>query len=136
SFSQRLAAGGTRVAFDVQDTAGHNVYYFLTQTSSGFLTFSYNVGGGAQFYYAPSATEDTLFGSGVILKVAISWDGSISKLYLNDTLVQSSPYTPPAPNWSSASVFDLGALDYAPYGGVDASSDIIDEFTVYPSATP
>jgi hypothetical protein len=60
----------------------------------------------------------------------MSWDGSVAKLFLNDKLVQQSPYATPTPNWSAASNFDLGAYEYLSYGGYNASDDIIDEFIV------
>jgi len=132
SFTQRQSsAGSPRYAFDVRDGNGH-LFYFLTQVSFGRLLFSYIVGGVAQFYYAPQGAEDTLFGNGVILKVAITWDGSVSKLYFNGTLVQTAAYTKPTPNWTSASNFDLGAYEYLTYGGYNANDDVIDEFTVAP----
>jgi len=132
SFTQRqTTAAGVRGAFDVlDDQASRHLFYFITQVSSGSLLFSYTVGSGAQFYYVPRGTEDTLFGNGSILKVTITWDGSVSKLYLNDTQVQSSSYTKPTPNWTATSVFDLGAIESAPYGGYNSSDDVIDEFTV------
>ena len=88
------------------------------------------MGGGAQYYYAALGTEDTLFGAGVLLKVTITWDGSTSKLYLNDTQVQSSHYTQPTANWTANSVFDLGATEYMNLGGYNSSDDVIDEFSV------
>ena len=66
------------------------------------------------------------------MKVTLGWDGSNVKLYLNDTLVQSSPYTLPTANWTAASVFDLGAYEYQTFGGFNVSDDVIDEFTVGP----
>ena len=45
-------------------------------------------------------------------------------------LVQSGFYTKPSPNWTAASVFDLGAQEYFNYGGYSSCDDIIDEFTV------
>ena len=60
----------------------------------------------------------------------MTWDGSVAKVYLNDTLVQQSSYATPTPNWSANSNFDLGALDYPGNGAYDACDDIIDEFTV------
>jgi hypothetical protein len=80
----------------------------------------------------PSGTEDTLFGNGVTLKVALRWDGSVLNLYLNDILVKSSPYTIPTANWTAASIFDLGAYEYQNSGGYNSSDDVIDEFTVLP----
>ena len=131
-FAQRQSsAAAARVAFDVRDdNVNNHVFYFLTQASSGYLSFAYSVGGGAQYYYAALGTEDTLFGAGVLLKVTITWDGSTSKLYLNDTQVQSSPYSQPTPNWTANSVFDLGATEYMNLGGYNSSDDVIDEFSV------
>ncbi len=106
------------------------MFYFLTQVSSGSLVFSYVVGGATQYYYVPSGTQDALFGNGVVMKVTITWDGHVSKLYLNDVQVQSANYTTVTPNWSAASIFNLGAMRQAPYGGYNAEDDIIDEFTV------
>jgi hypothetical protein len=47
--------------------------------------------------------------------------------------VKSISYTPPTPNWTSAAVFDLGAYEYATFGGYNVCDDIIDEFTVLPN---
>ena len=62
--------------------------------------------------------------------MALTWNGSVLNLYLNDTLVKSSPYTAPTPNWSAASIFDLGAYVYQTFGGYNGSDDVIDEFTL------
>jgi len=130
SFAQRQAsAPSPRYTFDVRDASNH-LFYFLTEVTSGRLVFSYTVGGVAQFYYVRQGTEDTLFGSGVLLNVTLTWSSGVSKLYLNNMLVQSATYTPPTPNWTSASNFDLGAYEYMTYGGYNVSDDIIDEFTV------
>jgi hypothetical protein len=86
TFAQRQTLRASpRMAFDVRDANGH-LFYFLTEISFGRLVFSYTVGGAAQFYYVPQGTEDALFGNGAILKVTMKWDGSLSKLYLNDVL--------------------------------------------------
>jgi hypothetical protein len=134
TFAQRKAsASSPRYAFDVRDNnANNHVFYFLTEISQGFLVFSYRVGNTTQFYYVPAGTEDSLFGNGVILKVGLTWDGSTMRLYLNNTPVQSTSYTITAPNWTSASVLDIGAYEYATYGGFNVSDDIIDEFTLAP----
>jgi hypothetical protein len=130
SFAQRQAsASSPRYAFDVRDASNH-LFYFFTEVSSGSLIFTYSVGAGAQYYYVPSGTENTLFGSGTILNVTIIWDAGLAHLYLNNSLVQTSSYTPPTPNWTSASNFDLGAYEYLTYGAYDVSDDVIDEFTV------
>jgi hypothetical protein len=54
----------------------------------------------------------------------------VVNLYLNDTLVKSTPYIKPTPNWTAASNFDLGAYEYLTAGGYNGSDDVIDEFTV------
>ena len=130
SYAQRQAsATGQRFAFDVRDGAGNHLFYFRTQISSG-LQFSYSVNGGAQFYWAPAGTEDALFGNGVKMDVLITWNGSTSSLYLNGRLVQSGGYTKPTPSWTAASIFDLGAYEYANAGGYNVLDDIIGGFTV------
>jgi hypothetical protein len=133
SFAQRQAtASAARYAFDVRDNNPSNhLFSFLTQTTSGYLVFSYIVGGNAIFYYVPQGTEDTLFGNGVLLEVTITWNGSTTSLYLNNTLVKTSAYTTPVPNWTAASNFDLGAFEYSIYGGYNSSDDVIAEFTVW-----
>ena len=138
SFAQRQTTQTqARYAFDVRDNdANNHLFYFMTQPTSAYLLFSYRVGGAVQFYFVPTGTEDTLFGSGVSLKVTIMWDGSVSKLYLNDTLVQSSSDAKATPNWTTASTFDLGAYEYLTFGGYNSSDDVIDEFTVSTSSTP
>ena len=89
--------------------------------------------GSGSYYYVPVGAEDTLFGNGVILQVNMSWSNAGVNLYLNNTLVKSIPYTVPAPNWTAASIFDLGAYEYFTFGGYNISDDAIDEFTVWPS---
>ena len=131
SFAQRqTTAAAPRYTFDVRDGNGNHLFYFLTHVSSGYLYFNYKVAGAPLYYWLAHGTEDTLFGSGVILKVTLTWDGTAIKLYLNGTLVQTSPYTAVAPNWTSASNFDLGAYEYQTFGGYYGSDDVIDEFTV------
>ena len=131
SFAQRQAsASAPRYAFDVVDGNDQHLFYFLTQVTGGYLFFNYAIAGSLQYAYLPQGTEETQFGNGVTLKVKMTWDGSVAKLYLNDTLVQQSSYTTPTPNWSAASNFDLGAHEYLSYGAFNASDDIIDEFIV------
>ena len=132
SFAQRQAsAASPRLVFAVQDAnANTHLIYFLTEYISGYLTFSYATGGGTQFYYVAHGTEDALFGSGVTLQVAISWNGTKSNLYLNGKLVQTATYTPATPNWTSASRFDLGSMENQPYGGYNSCDDIVSAFAV------
>ena len=96
----------------------------------GYLVFTYNIAGVGQYYWLQQGTEDALFGNGVMLKVTMTWDGTVTNLYLNGTLVKSAPYVAPAANWTAGSVFDLGAYEYLTFGGLSTSDDIIDEFTV------
>ncbi|MDX1984375.1 MAG: Ig-like domain-containing protein, partial [Bryobacteraceae bacterium] len=129
SFAQRPA--GARFAFDVRDNDPNNhLFYFQTLKTSGQLLLTYSVGGGAQFYYVPAGTEEAKFGSGVTMKVTLTWNGSQSQLFLNDVLVQTASYVKPVPNWTAASNFNLGAYEYAASGGYNSLDDIIDEFTV------
>jgi hypothetical protein len=130
SFAQRLASRtSARQVIDVQD-AKTTLFGFNTLSTSGYLMFGYTVGGASTNYIVPQGTEEALFGNGVTLKVTMAWDGSVAKLYLNDTMVQQSSYTSATPNWSAASNFDLGAYEYLSYGGYNSCDDIIDELTV------
>jgi hypothetical protein len=54
----------------------------------------------------------------------------VSRLYLNDQLVQSGSYARSTPNWTAASVFALGAYEYVSLGGWNVLDDVVDEFTV------
>jgi hypothetical protein len=131
TFAQRQAnAAAARYAFDVRDASSH-LFYFMTQVVSGDLQFTYMAGGSPSVYYfVPKGTEDQLFGNGVSLKVTLKWDGTNVYLYLNDGLVKTTPYSPATPNWSAASIFDLGAYEYLTYGGYNSSDDYIRAFTV------
>ncbi|HXS95629.1 MAG TPA: S8 family serine peptidase [Candidatus Limnocylindrales bacterium] len=132
TFAQRTASAATpRYAFDVRDASSHQ-FYFLTQVSSGYLEFVYNIGGAAQYYFVPAGTEEALFGSGVTVKVTLTWDGSAgaATLFLNDKAVKTTAYKASAPSWTAASVFDFGAYEYLTHGGYYSLDDIIDEFTV------
>jgi hypothetical protein len=132
SFAQRKALPTSRrFAFDVRDGNGTHEFNFLTQFFSGYLQFLYMVGGVEQSYDVPKGTEDTLFGDGVTMQVTIAWSGSTAKLYLNNTLVSTTAYTVPAPNWSAASNFDLGAYEYLQFGGYFSSDDVISGFTAW-----
>jgi len=132
SFAQRGTASSYRAVFDVRDNnPANHVFYFLTQASNGRLIFFYAVDGGAQqYYFVPKGTEDTLFGAGVSLTVAIVWEGGTDKLYLNGTLVQTGTYTATTPDWSATSNFDLGAYEDMTSGGFNSCDDIISNFTV------
>jgi hypothetical protein len=134
SFAQRQAtAAAPRYVFDVSDnpSAGHQLFKFATEYIQGSLTFTYKIGGAAaQFYYVPKGTEDTLFGSGVVLQVALSWANGQSNLYLNGNVVQTTAYTPATASWTSSSVFDLGALINATGGPSNSCDDAISAFTV------
>jgi hypothetical protein len=133
SFTQRRTTAATgRYVFDVRDGSGVHLFNFQTQVASGYLQFTYVVAGSSQYYFVPVGTEDALFGAGVTLNVTLAWNGSTVTLSLNGTPVKTTNYTPPAPNWSPASLFNLGAYEYLSYGGYSSCDDIIDEFTILP----
>ena len=133
SFAQRATLTSYSTVFDVRDATPENhVFYFNTQVVAGSLMFFYSAGGQTAYYYVPQGTEDKLFGSGVAMQVAIVWQGKTLGLYLNGTLVNSGAFAQAKSNWSSASTFDLGALEYLTFGGYDSCGDIISNFTVGP----
>jgi hypothetical protein len=135
SFAQRQAkAASPRYTFDVRDGNGSHLFYFLTQVTSGQLQFSYVVGGSGQWYFVPKGTEDTLFGSSVTLHVMLRWDTTGLGLYLNGALVKSTAYSALPANWTTASVFNLGAFEYQSFGGYNVSDDVIGNFAVTASA--
>ena len=65
-FAQRQSsATSPRFAFDVREGgSGSHLFYFTTRVNAGSLLFSYAVGAGAQFYYVPKGSEESLFGNG------------------------------------------------------------------------
>jgi chitodextrinase len=135
SFALRTAnAASSRYTFDVRDGNGTHLFNFITQVVSGRLVFNYLAAGSGTYYYAPSGTEDALYGNGVILQVTLSWSSAGVNLYLNNTLVKSTAYTAPSPSWTATSNFDLGAFEYLTFGGYNVSDDVIDEFTVQATA--
>gem|GEM_PF-5096891 len=131
SFAQRQAiAAMPRYAFDVRDGNGNHLFWFLTQVTSNGLQFNYTAGNPVQIYYVPKGTENTLFGDGVTLQVLLTWGQGSLNLYLNNTLVKSSSYTPPTANWSASSILDIGAYEYLTFGGYNVSDDVIFGYTV------
>jgi hypothetical protein len=65
------------------------------------------------------------------MQVKMVWDGTMSKLYLNGTLVNTVPYTKATANWTSTSSFTLGASDPHSWGGGYYScDDVISGFQV------
>ncbi len=137
SLAQRALASSYRSVLDVRDgNPANHLVNFSTQASSGGLVFLYSVGGPMQFYYVPKGTENTLFGAGVTMQVAITWSGKTLNLYVNGTLVKSSTYTPPLPNWTNASVLDVGGYEYLTYGGYDSCDDVISDLSVGPKLLP
>ena len=124
SWSQRQAtATSARYSFDVRDGNGTHQLYFSTQPNSGYLTFVTNLWGNVVYYYVPQGTENTLFGSGAILQVTVSWNAGA----LANCIFEQNPgqilfsYTTVTPNWTGSSNFDLGAYEYATYGGYNSS---------------
>jgi hypothetical protein len=135
SFAQRVAtAPEPRYVFDVRDGNNNHLFFFFITTSTvstgTYLEFYYMAAGTGGYYFAPLGTEDQIFGENVILKVRITWDGSASNLYLNDTLVKSTPFAAVTPSWTANSNFDLGAYEYYGFGGYNTCDDVISNFTV------
>lgn len=134
TFAQRKASAATgRFAFDAVDGSSRHQYYFRTQIVGSSLVFYYMIGGTIFSYTVPAGTEDTLFGSGASLDVALGWDGSTATLSLNSTVVQSAPYVPAALNWNAASAFDFGAFQYQGLG-MSGLDDTIQHFNVTPTS--
>jgi hypothetical protein len=131
SFAQReSSAAADRYTFDARDGGGKHQFWFLTCVADSRLEFIYTVGGVSHTYYVPTGTENTLYGSGVLLQVTINWGPTGASLYLNGTQAQSTAYTAPAANWTSASNFNLGAYEYSTFGGYNVSDDVILGFSV------
>ena len=139
NMAQRAQATANRTVLDVRDgNPSNHLVSFTSQVTSGTLIFYYTVGGVSQYYYVPTGTEEYTFrqwrhDAGGYRYWA---KPNTLKLYLNGTLVNSSSYTPTVPNWTSASVLDLGAYEYQTFGGYDSSDDTIGEFMVSSGATP
>jgi hypothetical protein len=116
---------------DVEDTIGDKVFQFIVNGDYGAeVRLIYAVPGAAQNYYVPSGQEDILFGNGVTMVVRMTWDGSNMRLYLNGSLVQTTPYSKATPSWSSQSMFTLGGENYLTFGAANVCDDVIDEFMV------
>jgi hypothetical protein len=142
SFANRVAlAANARVAFAVSDAdPSKALFFFATQVttvgSEKYLLFSWRTGNGlvngytTYFLWIDPVQADTLFGNGVILKVTMKWNGVTNQLYLNDVLVQNNSYAPVTPNWTTASIFDMGAVEDLTYGAFNVCDDIINQFTV------
>jgi hypothetical protein len=125
SYAQRQA-GAFRSVFSVEDTAGHYLFSFLVYPGS----FSYRAGSTAPvYYYLPAGQQDAIFGLGVTVKIKVAWDGSKQYFYLNDVLLQTSPYTKATPAWGTGSRFIFGGAGSGT-SAVNVSDDVIDEFAV------
>jgi hypothetical protein len=146
SWAQRQTAAGSqaRSTFDVRDGNGNHLFYFsvysYTYASGSVLFFNYAAAGAAKYFAIPSGYEDQLFGLNASVRVRLTWNGSNLNLYLTnlqssptiyatETLVESTPYTPATPNWSSSSNFDIGAYQYL-NSGYNSSDDVISLFSV------
>ena len=127
SYAQRQS-GSFRTVFGVEDASGDFLFSFITVAGG----FGYRLASSpTTFYNFPSGQQDSLFGLGVTMKVRMTWDGAFRRLYLNDTLQQTTAYSSVIPNWTTDSLFLFGAADIGT-GGVNVSDDVIDEFTVGP----
>ena len=52
----------------------------------------------------------------MILKVQMTWKAGVMNLYLNNELVQSTPYSDTAPDWNQLDI-RLGRFEFLTYGG-------------------
>ena len=146
SWAQRQTAAGSqaRTTFDVRDGNGNHLFYFSVYSqaygSGSVLFFNYAAAGAAHYFAIPTGYENQLFGLNSSVKVRLTWDGSNLNIYLTnlqpnptiyaaETLVQSTPYTPITPSWTSLSNFDIGANQYLS-SGYNSSDDVISMFTV------
>jgi hypothetical protein len=132
TFAERkaLAQYNYRYAFEVRDAANKQFFTFYTQATAGatgrlFLNYAAQSAQNVS-YSVPVGQEDTLFGKDVVMKVTISWDGTQSKLYINDSLVKTFTYTPVVANWASASKMTIGST----VSGFYSSNDAVDRFSV------
>lgn len=135
SFAARKTLGERRWVFDVYDVS-QNPFTFYVGTSGGYLMFNYRAGGVVtNNYFVPPGQEDALFGSGVVLKVRVKWDGTKNYLYLNDALVDTIEYAPVTLNWTATSSFLIGAKQDLTYGpGYFSSDDWISQFQIATAA--
>ena len=131
SWAQRKAAGSYRVILDVQPAPAQQLFTFSVIPTSGRLAFAYRLGStAADYYYVPAGKEEQILGLGVSVTIRLTWDGTKRYLYVNGTLVNTTPYTRAQPVWSSGSWFTIGAQEYLNNGGYNASDDVIDDFIV------
>ena len=114
----------------MRDGNGVHQFGFMTQYTTPYLTFTWQVGSNLNTYFVPAGTEDTLFGAGVSMQVTIVWTATGSQLYLNGNLVSSKTAAAAKATWNAASIFDFGAFEYLSYGGYDSCDDTIADFTV------
>ena len=135
SFANRQL-GYSKWVFDVYD-AGQNLFTFYVATNSGTLSFNYRAGGVVtNSYVVPPGQEDAMFGSGVVLKVRVAWNGSRVYLYLNDALVQTRTYAPVVPTWTAASSFVIGTRQDLTYGaGYFSWDDWVSQLVVTSAAS-
>jgi hypothetical protein len=118
SLAERLTGGGAyRFAFQVDDGT-QRLFFFAVSAANSRLVFSYATGSASSISYAvPVGQEDVVFGKNFAAKFRLAWDGVRTTLYINDTNVNSVPYTPAIPNWTSSASFTIGATSLYPYGG-------------------
>jgi hypothetical protein len=119
SFAERAALPipNFRFVFDAFDNWGRQ-FYFAYYTVANRLVFLYGAWTTiTNFYYVPAGQEDALFGRDRVAKIRMVWDGSCTRLYVNDQYVASSLYLRRAPNWTANSTFTVGAQNIRVYGG-------------------
>src|SRR5258708_18635877 len=135
--SRQVGVVTDRYVFDVYD-ANQELFTFYTSTYGGNLLFNYRTGSGrTTTFIVPAGQENTLFGTGVVVKVRLAWDGVQNFLYLNDVLVQTGRSKPTLPNWTTKSWFLIGAMA-APWDlpGYYSCDDWISQFRLPRNSPP
>jgi hypothetical protein len=133
SFAERAALRipNFRFVFDTFDDLGRQ-FYFAYYTVANRLVFLYGAWTTmSNFYYVPAGQEDAIFGRDKIVKIRMTWDGSRTRLYVNDQYVTSSLYLRRAPSWMANSTFTVGAENIRVYGGgLFALDDAVADFEI------
>ncbi len=101
----------------VKDAAsGNHLWRFCSGIAdTNRLKFFFRVPGLAQDYTVPAGTEDTLFGSGVVLRVRMVWFDNAFYLYFNDAIVAQTAYVAASVSWQFDAIATIGAD--ADFGG-------------------
>ena len=128
-----------QVIFSTTATDGVNVEetaFLSFDTAGKELYFGAKVPGAPASikYPVPQPLVDALMGKGKVLRVRLQWDGSTQRLFVNDNLVLSSPYTKQPITWTpTKTVLLIGATatNFKLQDGFHALMDILDDISFY-----